>query len=292
MNAAIGTHLQLPIPTFGVFVVTAIVISAGVFRKDVWRLESLGTIPALTHTRIADLVLISVIAGLVGARVFSILDYPEQFLQHPAAMIFTRTGFSIYGGLCFGLLTGVIFLRKYAIPILPTLDAAAPSMMLGYAIGRLGCQFSGDGDWGIASNMQLKPGWLPDWIWAQTYEGNISGVVLPGGGVYPTPVYETAMALVLFGALLMLRSRRYQPGFLFSTYLMFAGFERLLIEKIRINVDYHLFGLAFTQAEAISFTLVLAGLAGAIATLGEHRVWTRGILSVAVISALSACAKL
>jgi phosphatidylglycerol:prolipoprotein diacylglycerol transferase len=292
VNAVIGTRWQLPVPTFGVLVVTAIAISTGVFRKDVRRLESFGTIPALTHTRVADLVFIAVIAGLVGARVFSILDYPAQFLEHPAAMIFTRTGFSIYGGLCFGVLAGAIYLRKYAIPILPMLDAAAPALMLGYAIGRLGCQFSGDGDWGIASNMALKPGWLPDWIWGQTYEGNILGVALPAAGVYPTPIYETAMALLLFAVLRMLRSRQSQPGFLFSIYLMLAGFERLLIEKIRINVDYHLLGLTFTQAEAISFTLVLAGLGGAILTLGKRRIWTRTLLSIGVISALSACARL
>jgi phosphatidylglycerol:prolipoprotein diacylglycerol transferase len=230
-----------------------------------------------------------VIAGLVGARIFSILDYPRQFLEHPAAMIFSRTGFSIYGGLCFGVSAGVIYLRKCAIPMLPMLDAVAPSLMLGYAIGRLGCQLSGDGDWGIASNLVLKPAWLPDWMWGQTYEGNILGVSLPAGGVYPTPIYEAAMALVLFGVLWLLRSQRCQPGFLFSMYLMLAGFERLLIEKIRINVDYHLFGWAFTQAEAISFTLVLAGLIGAIATLGKRR---RTILSIAVLSALTACARL
>jgi phosphatidylglycerol:prolipoprotein diacylglycerol transferase len=292
VNAVIGTRWQLPVPTFGVLVVTAIAISTGVFRKDVRRLESFGTIPALTHTRVADLVFIAVIAGLVGARVFSILDYPAQFLEHPAAMIFTRTGFSIYGGLCFGVLAGAIYLRKYAVPILPMLDAAAPALMLGYAIGRLGCQFSGDGDWGIASNMALKPGWLPDWIWGQTYEGNILGVALPAAGVYPTPIYETAMALLLFAVLRMLRTRKSQPGFLFSIYLMLAGFERLLIEKIRINVDYHLLGLTFTQAEAISFTLVLAGLGGAILTLGKRRIWTRTLLSIGVISALSACARL
>jgi phosphatidylglycerol---prolipoprotein diacylglyceryl transferase len=292
VNAVIGTRLQLPIPTFGVLVVTAIVISTAEFRKDVRRRESLGTMPASTHTRIADLVFISVIAGLVGARAFSIMDYPAQFLEHPAAMIFTRTGFSIYGGLCFGVLAGVIYLRKYAIPILPMLDAAAPSLMLGYAVGRLGCQLSGDGDWGIASNMGLKPGWLPDWIWGQTYAGNILGVTLPAGGVYPTPIYETSMALLLLGVLWMLRSRRCQPGFLFYMYLMLAGFERLLIEKIRINVDYHVLGLTFTQAEAISFTLVLAGLVGAIVTLGKRRIWSRIILSIAVISPLSACAKL
>jgi hypothetical protein len=88
------------------------------------------------------------------------------------------------------------------------------------------------------------------------------------------------------------RSQRYSAGFLFSVYLILAGFERLLIEKIRVNVDLHLLGMAFTQAEAISFVLVLLGFVGVFVTLGKRRIWSRAILSVAVFSALSACAKL
>jgi phosphatidylglycerol:prolipoprotein diacylglycerol transferase len=78
-------------------------------------------------------------------------------------MILTRTGFSIYGGLCFGIVVGVIFVKRRSVPVIPMLDATAPAMMLGYGIGRLGCEIAGDGDWGIAANMALKPSWLPDW---------------------------------------------------------------------------------------------------------------------------------
>src|SRR5690606_3779525 len=114
--------------------------------------------------------------GILGARVFHILEYPQEFLQNPWGMIFSRDGLSIYGGLIFGVVSGAIYLQKRGVPILPMLDALAPSLALGYAIGRIGCQISGDGDWGTAANMQLKPEWLPDWFWAQTYENNIAGV--------------------------------------------------------------------------------------------------------------------
>ena len=69
-----------------------------------------------------------------------------------------------------------------------------PTLMLGYAIGRIGCQIAGDGDWGIAADLEAKPFWLPTWLWAQTYDGNILGVVIPEPGVYPTPIYEVVMA--------------------------------------------------------------------------------------------------
>jgi phosphatidylglycerol:prolipoprotein diacylglycerol transferase len=170
------------------------------------------------------------------------------------------------------------------------LDAAAPALMLGYGIGRLGCQLAGDGDWGIAADMALKPGWLPDWLWAQTYAGNILGVVLPAPGVYPTPLYECAAALVLALVLQLVRSPRHRAGFVFSLYLLLAGFERLLIEKIRVNVEHDVLGMALTQAELISVVLIVAGLVGMLATLATRTLWVRILVSLGVLTALSACA--
>jgi phosphatidylglycerol:prolipoprotein diacylglycerol transferase len=170
------------------------------------------------------------------------------------------------------------------------LDATAPSIMLGYGIGRLGCQISGDGDWGIAANMALKPNWLPKWLWAQTYDGNIAGVIITPPGVYPTPIYEIGMALAIACLLWNLRFHKHRPGYLFSLFLLFAGFERILIEKIRVNLRYDILGTDVTQAEAISFLLIIAGLAGILATLRTKRFLTKIALSAGVLTALAACA--
>jgi phosphatidylglycerol:prolipoprotein diacylglycerol transferase len=274
---------------FGLCVASAVALSAWLTAREVIRYESLDRLPPLTHRLIADLTLLSTTVGLVGARVFHILEYPAQFLDNPAGMIFTRSGFSILGGLFFGIIAGIAFLRRRSVPVVPMLDAAAPALALGYAIGRLGCQVAGDGDWGIAADMTSKPHWFPEWLWAQTYTGNIIGVVIPPPGVYPTPIYESAMALVVLGALWALRGRSDQPGCLFSLYLLLMGFERLLIEKIRINAKYSAFGHAFTQAEAISFVLLVAGFVGALVTLRTRGKLTKIVFSIAVLSALSAC---
>jgi len=170
------------------------------------------------------------------------------------------------------------------------LDATTPSIMLGYGIGRLGCQISGDGDWGITANITQKPNWLPDWLWAQTYDVNIADVIISPPGVYPTPLYEIAMALGIACVLWSLRFHKHRPGYLFSLFLLFSGFERILIEKIRVNVRYDLLGTYVTQAEAISFLLIIAGLGGILVTLRTHRFWTKIIVSVSVLSALAACA--
>lgn len=288
INWTFGTDWNLPIPTFGILVAVGIMAAAYFAQKEVERKAAVGTLPASTRDIFSNLILISVLAGIVGARVLAIVEHADQFFANPASMIFTRNGFSIYGGLIFGIAAGVLFLKRHRIPILPMLDAIAPSLMLGYGIGRLGCQISGDGDWGIAANMALKPSWLPDWLWAQTYTGNIVGVTIAEPGVYPTPLYEFLAALLLFGTLYWLRSSWHRPGYLFSAYLLLAGFERLLIEKIRVNVRYEMVGLFLTQAELISLAIIIAGLIGILLTLRTETRW-RFAFSLGALAALSAC---
>jgi phosphatidylglycerol---prolipoprotein diacylglyceryl transferase len=290
VNAVFGTHWDLPIPTFGIMVAIAVVVATSIATRIVKRYEELGRLPTRSHAIVADMAVVSTFAGIAGARVFDILDNLDRFFADPIRMILSRTGFSIYGGLCFGIVVGVIVVKRRSVPVIPMLDATAPAMMLGYGIGRFGCQISGDGDWGIAANMALKPSWLPDWLWAQTYDGNIAGAIIAPPGVYPTPIYEIAMALAIFWVLWRLRSHNNHAGYVFSVYLLLAGFERLLVEKIRVNTRYDVFGIHVTQAEAISFLLVIVGLCGIMGTLRTNRFWTRAIVSAGVLAALSACA--
>lgn len=300
INHLFGTNIQLPIAMFGAFVALAIITAAWVGKKEVMRFERLGKLPATvisgnksiaTHLLVSDLAMICAIFGVIGAHIFHLLEYPRELLQDPIAMIFSLDGFSIYGGLILGAIAGAVFLKKRAVPIFPMLDALAPSIILGYGIGRLGCQVSGDGDWGTAANMAIKPNWLPDWLWAQTYENNVVGAIIPAPGVYPTPLYEALAAFLIFAFLWSIRKTHYKTGFLFSVYLLLSGFERLLIEKIRINSEYHLWGMSFTQAEFISTALVIAGVVGIVKTTNA-RLLPKIVFSVVVVGALSACAQL
>jgi prolipoprotein diacylglyceryltransferase len=146
--------------------------------------------------------------------------------------------------------------------------------MLAYGIGRMGCHFSGDGDWGI-TNLAPKPEWmsfLPDWTWAYTYPNNVINAGVPIEGcvgnycnellypVFPTPIYEIAMALALFGLLWALRKRINIAGMLFGIYMIVNGLERFFIEKIRVNTKYIIFEKEITQAELISFGLIITGI--------------------------------
>ena len=280
MKALTGLDLPLPLPTFGLCLMGAMLVATEFFRRDLQRrriASELQTSPTRPRrpplpaedkqgldSFVSTFAIVVLLSGILGARIFHILEHLPQFLADPWPMVFSRSGLSIMGGLIFGTLAGAIVVRRSGLPVRPVLDAAAPAMMVGYGLGRIGCQISGDGDWGAAADMALKPDWLPTWFWAQTYDNNIYGAVIPLPGVYPAPIYETAMALVLFGLLWAMRRHPFRHGWLFAMYLLMAGAERLLIEQIRVNPVLDFIGLKATQAEMISGAFIALGVAGLV----------------------------
>jgi len=214
--------------------------------------------------------------GFLGAKIFHNLEYWDDFVQDPIGGLLSFSGLTFYGGLIMGGAAVIYHSNKYGIKWIHMLDIAGPGMMLAYAVGRIGCQLSGDGDWGI-ENIAPKPSWLswaPDWVWAFKYPHNVvnNGVPIPGCTgpfcnelplpVFPTPFYEVMMGLFIFALLWAFRNKIKTPGIMWSLYLIFNGLERFLIESIRVNSEYHAFGLAFTQAEMISTILILLGIFG------------------------------
>ena len=281
-----GFDIYLPIPFFGMMVAAALYVGVIVVRLEAARLYALGKLnkakvkdpdpkgkngkakrgPTFIQVPpdqiVSDLCFVTAVTGMIGARVFHILEYPSEFIADPMGMIFSRGGFTIFGGLIFGISAGVWFVRRAGLQIRVMLDAAAPALILGYGIGRIGCQIAGDGDWGIPANMALKPEWLPNWLWTSQFQNNIIGEIIPLPGVYPTPLYETLMAFAIFGLLWAVRKHPFKAGWLFSMYLMLCGIERFFIEKIRVNSRFEFFGMSATQAEIISIVLILAGMTG------------------------------
>jgi phosphatidylglycerol:prolipoprotein diacylglycerol transferase len=181
-------------------------------------------------------------------------------------MIFSSGGFTFYGGLILGSFAIVRYVRKKALDLGSVVDAMAPGVMIAYGIGRIGCHLAGDGDWGIAADVAAKPDWLPMWLWAETYPNNFLGIDLSMTPVYPTPLYEFLMSVVIFGVLWSFRKHAHQTGWLFWVYLVFNGAERFFIEKIRVNNTMEILGQTVTQAELIALVLILAGVIGVIKT--------------------------
>ena len=230
---------------------------------------------------VGDITIVAAISGLIGAKLFAIFESADTiryFMQDPIGQLFSGTGLAVYGGLIVAFFSVLYFVRSRGFDSWHMMDAAAPAIITGYAVGRIGCQLSGDGDWGIP-NPNPKPGWLswlPDNLWSQTYPHNVinEGERMADCawqycheltvGVYPTPVYETAMGFAILGILWMLRKRLKTPGLIFFLYMILNGIERFFIEKIRVNDKIQLAGQEWTQAEIISILFILVGIAGYI----------------------------
>lgn len=225
----------------------------------------------MPHQRVPDFTVMAAIAGLIGAKIFHNLENWNDFKQDPWGSLISFSGLTFYGGLIVAAIVIINYARKKQINVWHLVDSAAPALMLSYGVGRMGCQFSGDGDWGIVNTRSNPFTWLPDWAWSYHYPHNVikEGIPIPGceGSycrmlelpVYPTPLYEIVVCLILFGVLWSIRKRIKVPGVIFGIYLIMNGIERFFIEKIRVNTKYDIW-LHPTQAEIIAALMVIGGI--------------------------------
>jgi phosphatidylglycerol:prolipoprotein diacylglycerol transferase len=222
----------LEVQSYGVFVALAFVGAWLVMRHELTRRAGRGDAAA-------GLIFAAAIGGLVGGRLYWFVENADGA---QAADVFSAAGFTWYGGVLGGALAVLLAARRAGVRVPDLLGAAAPALALGYALGRIGCQFAGDGTYG-------EPSDLP---WAMAYP---NGEVPTTDRVHPTPVYETLAGLLIFALLWRLRDRL-SPARLFGLYLVLAGGERFLVELIRRN-DAVVAGL--TQPQLFAAASVAAG---------------------------------
>jgi phosphatidylglycerol---prolipoprotein diacylglyceryl transferase len=257
-------HLgPLTIPTFGLMVATALFVSAYVLQADFDRrrtwlqqkgytgkvgeglLLATGGVAGLAYRENHDegflVIGIAGIAGLVGARLYHVLESPSEFFADPWPQLFSRFGFAWFGGFLGGFIALLFLARRLKIPVLEFMDICAPAACVGYAIGRIGCLLSGDGDYGMPTS-------LP---WGMSFP---NGVVPTTQRVHPTPLYEFFIWLAI-AAILWRMGARYlrEPmakGEIFSLYLILTGIARFWIEFIRIN-PRSFFGMSNAQTASL-----------------------------------------
>jgi phosphatidylglycerol---prolipoprotein diacylglyceryl transferase len=246
-------HLgPLLVPTFGLMIAAAMVVAYYVMRADMAR----RGLAAKDSTTAEMFVAVPALVGIVGAKLYHVLETPRELLADPVGQLFSRYGLAWFGGLIAGLGAFVWLARKFKIRLLEILDAGSAAAAIGYGVGRIGCLLSGDGDYG-------KPTSLP---WGMSFP---NGLVPTTERVHPTPIYELIAACAIAWILWRLGTRQLaaragrgeaglRAGSVFAAYLILTGVARFLIEIIRIN-PRSFFGL--TNAQAASMACVMAGVA-------------------------------
>jgi phosphatidylglycerol---prolipoprotein diacylglyceryl transferase len=229
-------HLgPITLQTFGIMFALGFIAAGAVLGR---RLKELGKPTDWAY----EVVIAALVGGIVGARVNFVIENYDDVNGDLLGNIFSGSGLVWFGGAVGGAIGVLLWAWWRKMLHLTLLDMCAVPLSVGYAIGRIGCQVSGDGDYGTA--------W--DGPWAMAYPNGTKPIDTP---VHPTPIYETlAMGLVAY-FLWRLRDR-VQPGILFAIYLVLAGTERLLVEFIRRNSP-ELLGL--TQPQLISVVMIAAG---------------------------------
>jgi prolipoprotein diacylglyceryltransferase len=247
-----------------------------------------------------DIVIWAAISGILGARLFSIFENMDGFFRDPIGTLFSGSGLTVYGGVIVGFIAVYWYIKKWGIKPLTMMDISGMAILVGMAIGRMGCQLAGDGDWGIVAAAQPDWWFLPDWIWAYDYPNNVGNdnILLEGcdpdkyadvirqrgmgaeeaceaacgyrychklgDPVYPTPIYEMVLYSIGFAILWLSRKKIKVAGVLFFMYMIYNGLTRFFIEKIRVNETYDFMGFDWSQAQIISIGFILAGIAGIV----------------------------
>ena len=236
-----GRHIAIgpyDLPTFGLMLWVATVCGAIVlhysFKRERVEADALG------------IVALSVVAGLVGAKLWHVMDSPAEFRADGWSVLWSTGGFAWFGGLVGGIAALIIQGKQAGLKALRILDLAAPAAAVGYAVGRIGCLTSGDGDYGIPSD-------LP---WAMGFPDGIDPTP-PGVRVHPTPIYETIVGLAIGWWLWKRGGKAHGTGAIVGEYLLLSGIARFLVEFIRRN-PHVIFGLS--NAQLASLGSVVAGL--------------------------------
>ena len=182
------------------------------------------------------------LGAVVGARLFHVLDHIPYYAQHPLEIVAVwQGGIAVYGGFVGGVLTGAVAAWRLGLPVWTCLDAAAPAMLVGQAIGRIGCLINGDA-WGAPTGC---PCGVVYW-----HEHALLPAELLGVPTHPYALYEIIGVAALLGLLWAMRTRFDRPGTMFLVTTIGYGAIRFTLSFVRQETVI-VFGLQEAQLVAL-----------------------------------------
>ena len=247
--------------SYGVMLVTAFIVGYYFFSKEVTRKK-------LNENIAIEITIIAVFCGMVGSKLLYIFENFETFLKYPIKTSFSSGGFTFLGGLILAFIVSWIYIIRKNYNFLRAADAVAPSLIIAYGIGRIGCHLAGDGDYGIPTNlpwgMNYEKGIVPP---AHLFNGTEYAASFPHNifpnntPLHPTPIYEFLASLVIFIFLWKFRKSNWKDGKIVTLYFILSSLSRFLVEFIRLNPRI-LWGLS--EAQIIASVIFIIGISGFI----------------------------
>ena len=211
----------------------------------------------------SSLVVWAAIGAISCSRLYAVIDDLPLYMHDPWSIIFSNSGFVWYGALIGGLLSATFVSRYYKINFLTTGDLAAPALVIGQALGRIGCHLSGDGDWGMPTKLpwgvqypNAIVGWNGNTVLKLDSQNHLVSGFYRGVHVHPTPLYEAILYTIIFLFLWARRKKTKVPGRLFFLYLMLAGAARFMVEFLRVNPRVF---MGLSEAQLIAIVMMTLG---------------------------------
>jgi phosphatidylglycerol:prolipoprotein diacylglycerol transferase len=227
---------SITIRWYGVMIAAACIVGIWVARKEAKR-------KGFDKNIIQDFSLYAIMGAIIGARFYYVIfgDW-SRFLENPLTFFaIWQGGLAIHGGILGGLLVGVFYARKHHISFLKLADTFAPSLILGQAIGRIGCFLNGDAH-GYPTSMP----------WGMVYPPESpAGQMFPGQAIHPTQLYEMILNLIIFSILWKARKKMKVDGHIFLLYVMLYSIIRIFVEHFRADKLTYLSQISAAQSMGI-----------------------------------------
>ncbi|HLB00053.1 MAG TPA: prolipoprotein diacylglyceryl transferase [Bacteroidota bacterium] len=220
-----------------------------------------------------NITLLAIVFGVIGSKLLYVVENWPTFLATPS-ILYSPGGLTWYGGFFLATVAVWIYARKKKVGFLEICDAAAPALMIGYGIARIGCHLAGDGDYGTPTDLPWSAvysnGTYPPSLAFRGFPDIVAkygtdGIVPNDIPVHPAPIYEFLLGMLGFGILLRMRRTPRPAGALFMIYLILAGAARFGVEFIRLNP--RLLG-GLSEAQLISVVMIAGGVIGYIMLYG------------------------
>lgn len=240
----------LTITWYSICILLGIILAGVVINKEAKKYN-------IPTTFISNLIFWCVVFGLLGARIYYVLFNLDYYMASPIEIIkIWNGGLAIHGGIIAGLITLVIYCRKYKVNALKMADIAVAGLILAQAIGRWGNFFNSEAHGGVVTRTFLEGLHLPEFI--------INGMHIGGYYYHPTFLYESIFSIVGFILLLSLRKiKKLKLGNLTAIYMIWYGIVRFFIESLR--TDSLMFG-DLKMAQMVSIVMIVMGIIMLIVT--------------------------